>query len=339
METELQKIHRKCLRCVMNKDSRIYVAGHNGLVGSAIVRKLQEEGYQNIEVAHRSYLDLRNQDDVKEYFSMITPEYVFLAAAKVGGINYNATNPAEFIYDNLMIQNNVIESARLFKTKKLLFLGSACIYPKVTPQPIKEEYLLSSPLEPTNDGYALAKIAGLTMCKYYRKQYGFNAISLMPANLYGPNDNFNPEKCHVIPGMINKFYKMKKEGYYIDNGGSFHGSVELWGDGSPTREFLYVDDLADACLFLMQNYDSPDHINVGSGAEITIKDLANIIKDKIEFPGDIVWDTSKPNGTPRRKLDSTKLFEMGWRPKVPFEEGLKNTIDWFIENKDVYGRI
>jgi GDP-L-fucose synthase len=209
----------------------------------------------------------------------------------------------------------------------------------VTPQPIKEEYLLTSTLEPTNDGYALAKIAGLTMCKYYRKQYGFNAISLMPANLYGPNDNFNPERCHVIPGMINKFYKMKEEGYYIDNGGSFYGSVELWGDGSPTREFLYVDDLADACVFLMQNYDSPEHINVGSGTEITIKDLANIIKDKIQFPGDIIWNTSKPNGTPRRRIDNTKLFEMGWKPKVSFEEGLKNTIDWFLENRNTHGRI
>jgi GDP-L-fucose synthase len=321
----------------MNKDSRIYVAGHNGLVGSAIVRKLQEEGYQNIEVIGKPYLDLRNQEDVKEYFSMVKPEYVFLAAAKVGGINYNATHPAEFIYDNLAIQNNVIESSRLFKTKKLLFLGSACIYPKITLQPIKEEYLLSSPLEPTNDGYALAKIAGLTMCKHYRKQYGFNAISLMPANIYGPNDNFNPEKCHVIPSMINKFYKTKKEGYYIDSGGPFHGAVKLFGDGSPTREFLYVDDLADACLFLMQNYDSPDHINVGSGFEIAIKDLANIIKDKIGFPGDIIWDTTKPNGIPKRKLDNTKLFNLGWRPKVSFEEGLETTINWFISNKMMQG--
>lgn len=321
----------------MNKDSIIYVAGHNGLVGSAIVRKLQEEGYQNIEVAHRSYLDLRNHDDVKEYFSTITPEYVFLAAAKVGGINYNATHQAEFMYDNLMIQNNVIESARLFKTKKLLFLGSACIYPKVTPQPIKEEYLLTSALEPTNESYALAKIAGLTMCKHYRKQYGFNAISLMPANIYGPNDNFDPEKCHVIPSMINKFFEMKEKGYYIDNGGSFHGTVKLFGDGSPTREFLYVDDLADACLFLMQNYDSPDHINVGSGFEIAIKDLANIIKDKIGFPGDIIWDTTKPNGTPRKTVDNTKLFNLGWRPKVSFEEGLETTINWFINNKMMQG--
>lgn len=321
----------------MNKDSRIYVAGHNGLVGSAIVKKLQEEGYQNIEVANKSYLDLRNQEDVREYFSMISPEYVFLAAAKVGGINYNATHQAEFMYDNLMIQNNVIESARLFKTKKLLFLGSACIYPKVTPQPIKEEYLLTSALEPTNESYALAKIAGLTMCKHYRKQYGFNAISLMPSNIYGPNDNFDPEKCHVIPSMINKFYRMKNEGYYIDNGGPFHGTVELFGDGSPTREFLYVDDLADACLFLMHNYDSSEHINVGSGFEIAIKDLANLIKDKIGFPGDIIWNKSKPNGTPRKTVDNTKLFNLGWKPKVSFEEGLETTINWFINNKIMQG--
>jgi GDP-L-fucose synthase len=316
----------------VNTDSRIFVAGHNGLVGSAIVRKLQEQGYKNILVANKDYLDLRNQEHVKEYFSSVKPEYVFLAAAKVGGINYNTIYPAEFIYDNLMIQNNVIESARLFESKKLLFLGSACIYPKVTPQPIKEEYLLTSPLEPTNDAYSIAKIAGLTMCKYYRKQYGFNAISLMPANIYGPNDNFNPEKCHVIPSMINKFHKMKESAHHIDHGDSLHGSVELWGDGSTTRDFLYVDDLADACLFLMKNYDSPDHINVGSGTEISIKDLANMIKNKIGFSGNVVWNTTKPNGMPRKIIDNTKILDLGWQPKVSFEEGLQKTIDWFVEN-------
>jgi GDP-L-fucose synthase len=308
----------------MNLNSRIYVAGHNGLVGSAILRKLVFEGYKDIICRAHNILDLRDQDQVNYFFRIYRPEYVFLAAAKVGGINYNATVPAEFIYDNLMIQSNVINSAYRYGVKKLLFLGSACIYPKVTPQPIKEEYLLSDKLEPTNDAYALAKIAGLTLAKYYTKQYGFNTISLMPANLYGPNDNFFPEKCHVIPGLINKFYNAQQNNKTV---------VEAWGDGSPTREFLYVDDLADACLFLMKNYNSPDHINVGSDVEITIKDLSEIIKREVGYTGDIFWNTNKPNGTPRRKLDNSKLFDMGWKPKVSFDEGLAKTIEWFKENK------
>lgn len=308
----------------MYKSSKIFVAGHNGLVGSAIVRKLQNEGYTNLVLRTKAELDLRNQDAVKDFFKIEKPEFVFLAAAKVGGINYNAEYPADFIYDNLMIQTNVIDTAYRSGVKKLLFLGSACIYPKVTPQPIKEEYLLTAPLEPTNEGYALAKITGLRMCEYYRKQYGFNAISLMPANLYGPNDNFDPEKCHVIPGMITKFNTAKQN----------NTDVTFWGDGTPTREFLFVDDLADACLFLMQNYNENEFINVGSDVEIQIKDLCEIIRKEIGFEGNIIWDENKPNGTPRRKMDNTKLFAMGWRPKVNFETGLAITVDWFLNEKD-----
>jgi GDP-L-fucose synthase len=307
----------------MDKNSRIYVAG-NGLVGTALVKKLTENGYKDIIVRPKDSLDLRDQESVKYFFRTYRPEHVFLAAAKVGGINFNATHPADFIYDNLMIQSNVIDAAYKTGVKKLLFLGSACIYPKVTPQPIKEEYLLSAKLEPTNDAYALAKIAGLTMAKYYTKQYGLNTISLMPANLYGPNDNFFPDKCHVIPGLINKFYNAKLEG---------QDTVEAWGDGSPTREFLYVDDLADACLFLMNEYNSSEHINVGSDVEITIKELSEIIKREVGYSGEIFWNTDKPNGTPRRKLDNTKLFDLGWKPKVSFDEGLARTIAWFKENR------
>jgi len=309
----------------MNKNSRIYIAGHTGLVGSALYRQLKREGYVDIICKSHNDLDLRNQDSVNFFFRTYRPEYVFLAAAKVGGINYNATVPADFIYDNLMIQNNVIKAAHQYGVKKLLFLGSACIYPKVTPQPIKEEYLMTAPLEPTNDAYAIAKIAGMTMAKYYTKQYGMPTISLMPANLYGPNDNFHPDRCHVIPGLINKFWNAKEKGKTV---------VEAWGDGSPTREFLYVDDLADACIFLMKNYNDPSHINVGSDVEITIKDLSEIIKREVGYAGSICWNTDKPNGTPRRKLDNNKLFEMGWRPKVSFDDGLARTIEWFKNNKE-----
>ena len=308
----------------MYKSSKIFVAGHRGLVGSAIVRKLESEGYNNLVLKVKDELDLRNQDAVNDFFKIERPEFVFLAAAKVGGINYNAEYPADFIYDNLMIQSNVIDAAYKHGVKKLLFLGSACIYPKVTPQPIKEEYLLTAPLEPTNEGYALAKIAGLKMCDYYRKQYGFNAISLMPANLYGPNDNFDPEKCHVIPGMITKFNTAKVNGT----------DVTFWGDGTPTREFLYVDDLADACLFLMQNYNEAGHINIGSDVEIEIRDLCEIIRKAIGFEGNIIWDLSKPNGTPRRKMDNTRLFNMGWRPKTDFAAGLAKTVEWYYTEKD-----
>ena len=310
----------------MEKNSKIFIAGHNGLVGSAIVRKLQNEGYTNLVLRTRQEVDLRDQRAVKNFFNTERPDYVFLAAAKVGGINYNATNPAEFIYDNLAIQTNVIDAAYRNNCSKLLFLGSACIYPKVTPQPIKEEYLLTAPLEPSNEGYALAKITGLRMCEYYRRQYGFNAISLMPANLYGPHDNFIPEQGHVIPGIITKFFNAMKNN---------EDSILCWGDGSPTREFLYVDDLADACLFLMNNYDKAEFINVGSDVEIPIKELSELIKDAVGFKGEIKWDTTLPNGTPRRKMENSRLFSMGWKPKVSFEEGLKRTIDWYKTEKGI----
>ena len=308
----------------MEKNSKIFVAGHRGLVGSAIVKKLKEEGYTNFVLRTKAELDLRDQPAVKKFFSEEKPDYVFLAAAKVGGINWNWTNPGEFIYDNLQIQTNVIDSAYRNGCKKLLFLGSACIYPKVVPQPIKEEYLLTAPLEPTNEGYALAKITGLRMCEYYRRQYGFNAISLMPANLYGPNDNFIPEHGHVIPGIITKLYNAMQNG---------DKSIECWGDGTPTREFLYVDDLADACYWTMLNYDKAEFINVGSDEELTIKDLAEKLKDAMGFKGEIVWNTDKPNGTPRRKMDNSKLKTLGWSAKISFTEGLKRTIGWYKQQK------
>ena len=308
----------------MEKNSTIFIAGHNGLVGSAIVRKLKSEGYPNLILRSKAELDLRDQLAVKKFFSAASPNYVFLAAAKVGGINWNWTNPGEFIYDNLQIQTNVIDSAYRNGCKKLLFLGSACIYPKIVPQPIKEEYLLTAPLEPTNEGYALAKITGLRMCEYYRRQYGFNAISLMPANLYGPNDNFIPEHGHVIPGIITKLYNAMQKG---------EKSIECWGDGTPTREFLYVDDLADACFWTMQNYDKAEFINVGSDEELTIKDLAEKLKDAMGFKGDIIWNTDKPNGTPRRKMDNSKLKTLGWSANVTFDEGLKMTIEWYKKQK------
>jgi GDP-L-fucose synthase len=307
----------------MEKNSKIFVAGHNGLVGSALLRKLKNEGYDNIITRSKSELDLRDQLSVAYFFSKETPEYVFLSAAKVGGIGWNKQCPADFIYDNLQIQNNVIHYSYINNVKKLLFLGSACIYPKITQQPIKEEYLMTSELEPTNEGYALSKIVGLKMCQYYNKQYGFNSISLMPANLYGNNDNFNIEKCHVIPAMIRKFIYAKELN---------QTSVTCFGDGSPTREFLYSDDLADACLFLMNSYDSPDIINVGSNEEISIKNLAEIIKKYVGYSGEILWDTSKPNGTPLRKICNKKINDLGWYSHTSLENGIKTTIDWFNNN-------
>jgi len=309
----------------MNYNSSIFVAGHNGLVGSALVRKLKMLGYQNIITVDRHRLDLSNQLEVRRFFAIQKPEYVFLSAAKVGGINYNKSYPAEFIYENLIIQSNVINSAHENGAKKLMFLGSACIYPKVTPQPIKEEYLLTAPLEETNEGYAIAKIAGLKMCQKYREQYGFNAVSVMPANLYGVNDNFNIDQCHVIPAMINKFHNAKTLG---------KKNVTLFGDGSPTREFLHVDDLADALVFLMNKYDSPEHINIGSGQEYSIKELAEIVARVVKWDGEIVWDTSKPNGTPRRKLDTSKLDNLGWSASIDLERGIDDTYGWFLENND-----
>jgi GDP-L-fucose synthase len=308
----------------MEKNSKIFVAGHRGLVGSAIVRKLQEEGYTNLVLRTKSELDLREQNAVKDFFATEKPEYVFLAAATVGGISYNYTHAADFMYDNLMIQTNVIEAAYRNGAKKFQFLGSACIYPKVTPQPIREEYMLTGLLEPSNEGYALAKIAGLRMCEYYRRQHGFNAISLMPANLYGPNDNFITEQGHVIPGMMTKFFNAIKNN---------DPSITCWGDGSPTREFLYVDDLADACVFLMNNYDKAEFINVGSDEEVTIRKLSELIKEATGFQGEVLWDTSLPNGTPLRKLENSKLFSLGWSPKTHLVEGLAKTIQWYKENE------
>ena len=309
----------------MDYNSSIYVAGHNGLVGSSLVRRLKMAGYHNIITVDRSRLDLRNQMIVKRFFAIQKPEYVFLAAAKVGGITYNQSSPADFIYDNLAIQNNVIHSSYENKVKKLMFLGSACIYPKVTPQPIKEEYLLTAPLEETNEGYALAKIAGLKMCQRYKEQYGFNAISAMPANLYGINDNFNINQCHVIPAMIYKFHEAM-----LNNS----KEVVLFGDGTPTREFLHVDDLSDALIFLMNNYEDSSHINIGSGKEYSIKELADIISRTVGWSGNIIWDTNKPNGTPRRKLDTSKLNNLGWSSSIDLEQGVNDTYGWFLENND-----
>ena len=310
----------------MNFQDKIFVAGHNGLVGSAIVRQLKHLGYDNIVVKSRKQLDLTDQYSVDRFFDIERPDYVFLAAAKVGGINYNKLYPADFITENLQIQTNVIKSAYDYRVKKLAFLGSACIYPKITPQPIKEEYLLTGSLEPTNDAYAIAKIAGLVMCQKYSRQYGFNCISLMPTNLYGIGDRFNVEHGHVIPGLINKFVTAKENG---------DSTITCWGDGSPTREFMFSDDLADACIFLMNNYDSDEIINVGIDNEITMKDLAEKLKILTKFDGDIVWDTSKPNGTPRRKVCTEKLYNLGWRPKYDLDKGLEITIDWFSRNKEV----
>ena len=307
----------------MNKDSRIFVAGHNGLVGSALVRKLNSLGYNNLILVGKDTVDLRDQQKVLNFFREYSPEYVFLAAAKVGGIDFNRKHPANFLLDNLQIQNNVIDYSFKFGVKKLLFLGSVCIYPKITPQPVKEDYLLSNYLEPTNEAYALAKIAGLKMCQAYSSQYGFNAISLMPANLYGPNDNFRPGESHVIPALIRKFHYAKVTGLQ---------TVTCFGDGSPRREFVHVDDLAEACVFLMNTYNSPEIVNVGTESDMTIKELCNMVSEMVGFMGEIIWDTSMPNGTPVRKLDTSKLDNLGWKAKKDFREGLKETYDWFKEN-------
>lgn len=316
----------------MNSRSKIFVAGHNGLVGSAIVRQLKAMKYKNYQImtVDRSKCDLRNQHRVREWFDDNRPDYVFLAAAKVGGIGWNAEVPADFIYDNLMIQTNVIESAYRFGAKKLLFLGSACIYPKLAPVPIKEEYLMTGPLEETNISYSLAKIAGHMMCKKYTEQYGFPTVSVMPNNVYGINDNFRPAQCHVIPAFINRFIKAKEENA---------SSVTCFGDGTPTREFLYSDDLADGCIFLMHNYNDPDIINIGPNREISIKDLAELIAGQVGYTGEILWDTSKPNGTPRRALDTSKMDELEWKARTSLEDGLKKTIEWFLANRKDYARV
>ena len=313
----------------MNTESKIYVAGNTGLVGSAIVRMLHWKGYTNIISSPSSHWDLRRQEDVERFFRINEPEYVYLAAAKVGGIGFNKDYPGHFIYDNLMIQSNIINAARKFGVKKLLFLGSSCIYPKMCEQPIKEEYFMTGPLEPTNDAYAIAKIAGIKMCQAYRKQYGFNAISLMPTNLYGPNDNFDLETSHVLPAMIAKYHHATTDGYTIDMGGPWWPDVNLWGDGSARREFLHVDDLAEACYTCMRDYDSSEIINVGTGEDITIRELSEIISKVTKFPGFTNWDTTKPNGTPRKLLDITKIKSLGWKPKISLEEGIEKTYEWY----------
>ena len=307
----------------MNIDSKIYIAGHRGLVGSAIVRNLQDRGYTNIICRTHKELDLTNQEAVRSFFEEEKPEYVFLAAAKVGGIHANNTYPADFIYDNLMIQNNVIKAAHDFEVKKLLFLGSTCIYPKMAPQPIKEEYLLTGSLEETNEAYAVAKIAGLEMCKFFKRQYGDNFISCMPTNLYGPNDNFDLKNSHVLPALIRKFHEAKVNNSEV---------VEVWGSGTPLREFLYVDDMADACVFLMENYDGEQHVNIGTGEEVSIRKLAETVKEVVGFEGELVFNTDMPDGTPRKLTTVDKLHGLGWKHKVSLNEGIKLAYNWFLEN-------
>ena len=307
----------------MELNSKIYVAGHRGLVGSAIVRNLEAKGYTNIIYRTHEELDLTNQADVQAFFKEEQPEYVILAAAKVGGIHANNTYPADFIYDNLMIQNNVIKAAHDYKVKKLLFLGSTCIYPKMAPQPIREEYLLTGALEETNEAYAVAKIAGLEMCKFFKRQYGDNFISCMPTNLYGPNDNFDLKSSHVLPALIRKFHEAKVNG---------SDTVEVWGTGTPLREFIYVDDMADACVFLMENYDGEQHVNIGTGEEVSIRQLAETVKEVIGFEGELVFNTDMPDGTPRKLTTVDKLHGLGWKHKTSLNEGIKLAYTWFLEN-------
>ena len=298
----------------MEKDAKIYIAGHRGMVGSAIHRKLEAEGFNNLITRTSAELDLRNQHAVSEFFDAEKPDYVFLAAAKVGGIVANNTYRADFLYENLAIQNNVIHNAYLSGVKKLMFLGSSCIYPKLAPQPLKEDYLLTGTLEHTNEPYAIAKIAGIKMCDAYRDQYGCNFISVMPTNLYGYNDNYHPENSHVLPALIRKIHEAK-----IND----HQSVTVWGSGTPMREFLFADDLAEACFYLMQNYSEPNLINIGTGHDLTIKDLALLIKEVLQFEGELVFDSSKPDGTPRKLMDVTKLHNLGWKHKIELREGIE----------------
>jgi GDP-L-fucose synthase len=316
----------------MDSDSKVLVCGANGMVGSAIVRNLESKGYTNIIKGTRKSVDFTDELITDEYIQSVEPEYVFVAAAKVGGIMANSNYKADFLTENLRIQTNIIDSAYRCGVKKLLFLGSSCIYPKFATQPITEDQLMCGPLEPTNDAYAIAKIAGIMMCQAYRQQHGFNAISLMPTNLYGPNDNFDLETSHVLPAMIAKFHHAKKNQYTIDMGGPWYGSVKLWGDGSAMREFLHVDDLAEACYVCMQKYDEPEHVNVGTGEDITIKELAETISRVVGFMGDIEWDTTKPNGTPRKVLNINKIKSLGWEPKISLNAGIKKTYEWGLKN-------
>ena len=307
----------------MNTDSLIYVAGHRGLVGSAIVRCLRSAGYGNLVLPDRSTLDLTDQGAVRSFFEERRPEYVFLAAAKVGGILANSTYPGQFLHENLMIQSNAIDAAYRAGTRKLLFLGSSCIYPKFAPQPISEDSLLTGPLEPTNEWYAIAKIAGLKMCQSYRRQYGFNAISAMPTNLYGPGDNFSLRNSHVLPALLRKFHEAKEAG---------SANVEVWGTGKPRREFLHVDDLADACLFLMKNYEDELWINLVCCADVEISELAHMIQRAVGFTGSVRFDHSKPDGTPRKLLDVSRMKELGWAPRIDLEAGIRSTYEWFLAN-------
>ncbi|MCZ7560441.1 MAG: GDP-L-fucose synthase [Burkholderiaceae bacterium] len=307
----------------LEPDSRIWVAGHRGLVGSAIVRRLEAAGVSNLLLRTHAQLDLTDQHAVGDFVAGEKPEYVFLAAAKVGGIHANDAYPAEFLRDNLAIQTNVIHSAWRHGTKKLCFLGSSCIYPKLAPQPLREEYLLTGPLEPTNEWYAVAKIAGIKMCQAYRRQYRFDAISLMPTNLYGPGDNFHPDNSHVLPALIRRFHEAKERG---------DASVTIWGTGTPRREFLHVDDLADAALFLMQNYSGEQFVNVGTGTDLTILELAQLVAGVVGFKGSVVTDPSKPDGTPRKLLDVSRLEAMGWKARIGLREGVAGAYAWYLEN-------
>jgi GDP-L-fucose synthase len=306
----------------MEKTSKIFIAGHNGLVGSALVRKLREKGFDNLLLKPRSELDLTNQHAVEVFFAGEKPEYVFLAAAKVGGIYANNTFPAEFIFSNMQVQMNIINESWKYKVKKMLFLGSSCIYPKLAPQPMPEDSLLSGKLEPTNEPYALAKIAGIVMCQSYNRQYGTNFISVMPTNLYGPNDTYHPLNSHVLPALIRRFHEAKMSGA---------PKVTIWGTGNPTREFLYSDDLADACIFLMEKHDGNDIVNIGSGKEVTIRELALTVRKVVAYDGEIDFDVSKPDGTPRKLLDCSKLHAMGWRHKTELEEGIGLAYQDFIK--------
>ncbi|MFL5618867.1 MAG: GDP-L-fucose synthase family protein [Gemmatimonadaceae bacterium] len=310
----------------MDRADRIFVAGHQGLVGSAILRRLKDEGYQNLPVRSRSELDLENQQAVNEFFDEVQPEYVVLAAAKVGGIYANSTYPAEFIRSNLVIQMNVIEAAHRTGVRKLLFLGSSCIYPKHAEQPIREESLLQGPLEPTNEPYAVAKIAGIKMCQSYNRQYGTNFVSVMPTNLYGPNDNFDLMGSHVLPALIRKFHEAKVSG---------QPDVVVWGSGQAYREFLHVDDMADACVFVLKHYDGSEILNIGCGRDVTIAEVAQLVKETVGFEGAITFDRSKPDGSPRKLLDVSRLFALGWRPRIGLRDGLAQTYEWFQQHLDV----
>lgn len=308
----------------MDKSAKIYVAGHRGLVGSAIVRNLRENGYENLLLRTSAELDLRDQAATQTFLKVENPAYMFIAAAKVGGILANSTRPAEFIYDNLIMETNLIHSAYQAEVKKLLFLGSSCIYPKLAPQPLKEECLLSGPLEPTNEWYAIAKIAGIKMCQAYNVQYGTDYISVMPTNLYGPGDNFDLTSSHVLPALIRKFDEAKRNG---------DPEVVVWGTGTPRREFLHVDDLAQACVFLMERYSGSDIVNIGTGEDLPIAELAEMVREVVDYTGRIVYDASKPDGTPVKRLDVGKLASLGWRAQIPLRVGIESTYDWYVQNQ------